>query len=447
MQIPLLADFPRDTTIAFGRGERVSAAQYLADVEHLAAQLPARRYVLNDCFDRYRFLVGFGAAMRRGQVNLLPGNRVAHVWQQLAQDYPDVYCLTDQDEVPEAIQVVRFPSLADNASNVIAEPTFPDSQIAAIAFTSGSTGRPKPFLKYWGTLVREAQAGGRRLGFRPGARGAIVATVPPQHMYGFVTSVMIPLQFGYASCRERPFYPEDVRLALDASPIPNPVLVITPTQLRACVLDKSALPKLAFILSSAAPLPPAVATEAEALFATQVFEYYGSTETGAIASRRQQEGDRWHTFEGVHVRPHADGFLVEADYFPEPVVLNDVVDIRDSTHFSLVGRNSDLVKIGGKRTSLLYLNQQLQEIEGVADGAFVLEESSDGREPRLTAFVVAPGRTREQLLAALRTRVDEVFLPRRLWLVPTLSRNAAGKLPREQLTALLAQHLKSETAK
>jgi acyl-coenzyme A synthetase/AMP-(fatty) acid ligase len=43
--------------------------------------------------------------------------------------------------------------------------------------------------------------------------------------------------------------------------------------------------------------------------------------------------------------------------------------------------------------------------------------------------------------------VDEVFLPRRLWLVPALPRNAAGKLPRENLIALLAQHLKGESGK
>jgi acyl-coenzyme A synthetase/AMP-(fatty) acid ligase len=394
MHVPLLGDFPRDTTIAFGRSERISAAQFLADVERLAAQLPARRYVLNDCFDRYRFLVGFGAAMRRGQINLLPGNRVAHVWQQLAQDYADVYCLTDQNEVPAVMPTVTYPAVLDAVPAVTDVPAFPASQVVAIAFTSGSTGRPKPFPKQWGTVVREAEAGGRRLGFTPGARGAIVATVPAQHMYGFVTSVMIPLRFGYASCRERPFYPEDVRVALEASPAPAPVLVITPTQLRACVLEKSAFPPLSFILSSAAPLPPAVAQEAESLFAARVFEYYGSTETGAIASRRQQDGDGWHTFDGVRVRPHTEGFEVEADYFTESVVLNDVVEIADATRFRLVGRNSDLVKIGGKRTSLLYLNQQLQEIAGVADGAFMLEEGTDGREPRLAAFVVAPGQTR-----------------------------------------------------
>jgi acyl-coenzyme A synthetase/AMP-(fatty) acid ligase len=265
-------------------------------------------------------------------------------------------------------------------------------------------------------------------------------------MYGFVTSAMMPLQFGYATCRARPFYPEDVRLAIESSPVAKPVLVITPTQLRACVLEGVRPPALAFILSSAAPLPRTVAQEAETLFNTRVIEYYGSTETGAIASRRQQENDAWKTFDGVRVRLNKDGegYWVEADYFKEPVLLNDAVEITAPGEFRLLGRSADMVKIGGKRTSLLYLNQQLQEIGGVHDGAFILEESVGGREPRLAALVVAPSLSRQEILAALRARVDDVFLPRRLYRVPALPRNAAGKLPSEQLLALFRQHAQTE---
>jgi acyl-coenzyme A synthetase/AMP-(fatty) acid ligase len=443
--LPLLGKYALDTTLVFGRNERISAAQFLADVERLAAALPDAPYVLNDCFDRYRFLVGFAAALSRGQVSLLPSNRVAHTWQQLAHDYAGVYCFTDQADAPAVMPMVLYPAGSGAAAAAGAtSPAFPASRLAAIGFTSGSTGRPKPILKYWGALVHEALAGGRRLGLAPGGPGAVVATVPPQHMYGFVTSAMIPMQFGYATSRARPFYPEDIRLELEASPVANPVLVITPTQLRACVLERSSLPTLAFILSSAAPLPKTVADEAESIFSTRVLEYYGSTETGAIASRRQCEGDAWRTFDGIRVSARADGFQVDADYFSEPVVLNDSVEISSPTEFRLLGRSTDLVKIGGKRTSLLHLNQQLLEIPGVRDGAFLLEEGLEGREPRLAALVVAPTCSREEILAALRARMDEVFIPRKLCLVSALPRNAAGKLPREQLLNLLRQRSEIE---
>lgn len=436
MNLPLLGAFAPNRALAFDRGQTIAAAQFLADVASLAGQLPARAFVLNDCADRYYFMVGFAAALLRGQVSLLPNSRVEHVWRQLCEDYPDSYVLTDQADAPPVAEMMPYPLLAGGDAQAREVPAFPEEQLAAVAFTSGSTGRPKPIDKYWGAMVNEARTAGRRLGFELSRAGAIVATVPPQHMYGFLTSVLLPLQFGQAVSRARPFYPEDVRLVAEASPA-APVLVITPVQLRACVLERTRLPPLSFILSSAAPLPAAVAEEAESLFRAPVLEFYGSTETGAFASRRQRETDRWRTFDGVRVRPQPPGFLVEADYFREPVALTDVVEILDEREFWLIGRDSDLVKVGGKRTSLLYLDQQLQELPGVVDGAFLVEEAKDGREPRLAAFVVAPGLSRESVLAALRARVDEVFVPRRLWLVASLPRTATGKLPRAQMLKML----------
>jgi acyl-coenzyme A synthetase/AMP-(fatty) acid ligase len=439
MKQPLMRDLPGDHVIAFDRGGVITVAELLDDIARLAVRLPDQSHVLNDCNDRYHFLVSFAAAMVRGQVSLFPGNRVAHVWEQVREDYPNIYCLTDQNEVPEAMPLFRYRREAANVPAARAPvPAFPSSQLAAIAFTSGSTGRPKPFIRYWGAFVREARVGGQALALDAARGGALVATVPPQHMYGFLASILLPLSFGYALYRGRPFYPEDIRLALEASPR-RPVLVTTPVQLRACVMEQTRFPALDFILSSAAPLPRVVADEAEERFHTRVFEYYGSTETGAIACRRQAESDVWHVFEEVRVDAQESGFRVTADYFAEPVVLNDVVEVLSPREFRLLGRNADLIKIGGKRTSLMYLNQQLQEIAGVADGAFLLEEARDGREPRLAAFVVAPGQTREQILTALRARVDEVFLPRRLWLVAALPRNAAGKLPRDHMQKLLQE--------
>jgi acyl-coenzyme A synthetase/AMP-(fatty) acid ligase len=59
---------------------------------------------------------------------------------------------------------------------------------------------------------------------------------------------------------------------------------------------------------------------------------------------------------------------------------------------------------------------------------------------RLAAFVVAPGLSRERLLAALRRRVDPAFLPRPLVLLERLPRAASGKLPRAALEALARAH-------
>jgi acyl-coenzyme A synthetase/AMP-(fatty) acid ligase len=110
-----------------------------------------------------------------------------------------------------------------------------------------------------------------------------------------------------------------------------------------------------------------------------------------------------------------------------------------STTFLLHGRHADLVNIAGKRTSLAYLNQQLNAIPGVQDGVFLLpREDSPDRIGRLTALVVAPGLSPAQLTQALRERIDPVFLPRPLLFVAALPRNATGKLPSQVTQDLLA---------
>jgi len=98
------------------------------------------------------------------------------------------------------------------------------------------------------------------------------------------------------------------------------------------------------------------------------------------------------------------------------------------------------VNIAGKRTSLSYLNYHLNSINGVRDGTFVLPaEAPDGAVTRLAAFVVAPGCTEEEILQALRRRIDAAFLPRPIHLVDALPRNDVGKLPRFAIDGLNEQ--------
>jgi len=54
------------------------------------------------------------------------------------------------------------------------------------------------------------------------------------------------------------------------------------------------------------------------------------------------------------------------------------------------------------------------------------------------ACVVAPELDAPRLLAALRERIDPVFLPRPLLFLESLPRNGTGKLPRTALHALFS---------
>ena len=79
----------------------------------------------------------------------------------------------------------------------------------------------------------------------------------------------------------------------------------------------------------------------------------------------------------------------------------------------------------------------------MVDGAFFMPDEKEAAEEavtRLMAFVVAPDMQPAALLAALRQRIDTVFLPRPVVLLPSLPRNSTGKLPREALQALAREH-------
>jgi acyl-coenzyme A synthetase/AMP-(fatty) acid ligase len=274
--------------------------------------------------------------------------------------------------------------------------------------------------------------------------------VPAQHMYGLESTVLMPLQSGAALHATRPFYPADICAELEGLPRPR-VLVTTPYHLRALLAEQAALPAADLLLSATAPLSRDLAVAAEARFAAPLFEIYGCTETGQVASRRPTSGPAWQTFSGVRLRCEEEVAWAEGGHIEVPTPLGDVIELvnSDPTRFLLHGRHADLVNIAGKRASLGYLNYQLSAIPGVRDGAFLLPPDDDdgaaGGVRRLVALVVAPGLTPAALMQALRERIDPVFLPRPLLFVDALPRNAAGKLPDHATQALLAT-LRSQPA-
>ena len=111
--------------------------------------------------------------------------------------------------------------------------------------------------------------------------------------------------------------------------------------------------------------------------------------------------------------------------------------------FLLHGRIADLVNIAGKRSSLAYLNHQLNSIPGVLDGAFFHcdeARTSQTGVARLAACVVAPDLDAARVLAALRDAHRPGVPAATAAVRGALPRNATGKLPQEALRALAASH-------
>jgi acyl-coenzyme A synthetase/AMP-(fatty) acid ligase len=438
---PLIWGEDLDAPLAWREGRAISRREYLADVHALAERLPAVGPMLNITGDRYRFAVGLGAAMLRGQNNLMPPNHTPDTIARLRSLFASTYGLTDAPKPDLQLALVWHPTEAASAASIAAQtclPAIEDDALVAQVLTSGSTGAPVPHPKRWDLLVRNTQAGAQRLAEQMGRRSLVgvtlVATVPAQHMYGFESTVLIALLGGAAFDIERPFYPADIAAALARAPRPR-MLVTTPFHLKMLLDSGISLPAIDLALCATAPLSPQLAARAEAALAAPLMEIYGCTEAGQVASRRPTAGVEWHTYDDLEITGDGVECVVQGGHVPQPTLLADVLEMIDPKTFRLLGRSNDLINIAGKRSSLSHLNYHLNSIPGVHDGAFWLpHEDSGGGVVRLIAFVVAPETNGRDLhgtiVAAMRERVDAAFLPRRVVAVPRLPREpGTGKLP------------------
>lgn len=435
---PLFVHASPDLPVAFTRDGIVNAHQFVADVHAFAERLPDAPHVLNACGDRYLFAVGFGAALLRGQRTLLPADHAPATLDRLTRTHPGLHALTDALAPAVDLPELTVTRAGDTHATAFDAPAIPGDRVAAVLFTSGSTGEPVPTVKSWALLAASGRNEAAALGLTGLPALAIVGTVPPQHSYGLESTVLIALQGGFAFDAGRPFFPADICSALAVLPRPR-MLVTTPVHLRALVASEDHPPEVDLLLSATAPLAPQLAADAEQRFGAPVKEIYGCSEAGQLATRHLLAAAEWRLMGDIALRQDERGTWASGGHVPGEVLLADVIELVDRERFILHGRTADLINIAGKRTSLAHLDLQLNTVEGVRDGAFLMPDDADDRVVRLAAFVVAPGRTAREILDALQERIDAAFLPRPLHLVDSLPRNPTGKIPREALLELASK--------
>jgi acyl-coenzyme A synthetase/AMP-(fatty) acid ligase len=444
----LLADRDPEAPFAWRGGVPVNAGQFFADVFAQAEALSDGDSIVNLCLDRYRFAVGFVAALVRGRTSLFPPNTLPETLTRLREACPSLIVLSDDPSLGLE-GWTRAPVVeAWNGGTTTSMPVFAESLPAACLLTSGSTGTPQPHIKHWGTLVRNVEAASADLAHMLGLPGLfglnIVATVPPQHSYGLESSVLLALLGGAAFDAGRPFYPADIAQSLACLPRPR-ALVTTPFHLKSLLLSGVPLPPVDLVLSATAPLSPQLASQSECVLGGPLIEIYGCTEAGQVALRRTSRGELWRTMGEVRLRSDGNGdagrTVAFGGHVEPPVPLADVLQLHDDRHFALLGRANDVMHVAGKRTSLSHLNYHLNCIEGVEDGAFWLPPEAVDGVVRPVAFVVAPTLTAAQVIAGLRPRIEAIFVPRRVVHVSSLPREATGKLTEKALRTLAHSQL------
>ncbi|SCK54152.1 Acyl-coenzyme A synthetase/AMP-(fatty) acid ligase [Variovorax sp. HW608] len=453
--LPLIADRDLDQPIAWRAGVPVSARQFLADVARFAPQLRDGGPVVNLCVDRYAFTVSLAAALVRGETSFLPPDARPDTLARLHEVGDPAFAVIDDAAIgtPGLPSVIFDKHAAADRSADVAMPVLDRDMHAVSLLTSGSTGAPQPHAKTWGTLVGNIATAARRLSSllgRPSLAGlTVVATVPVQHSYGLESSALLALLGGAAFDSGRPFFPADVAKALASVPQPR-ALVTTPFHLKTLLLSGIELPPVDLILSATAPLSPQLAAQAEQAMGGKLIEIYGSTESGQVATRQPTQSEVWETFGEIRVRREQDPagnerFVFSGDFIAEPTPMADILELQGDQRFRLLGRANDLIHVAGRRSSLGYLNHHLNSIPGVVDGAFWLPDDVVDGVVRPVAFVVAPTLDAQAVIAALRERIEAVFVPRRVVHVNAFPREGTGKLTARSLREFALAHLASDT--
>ena len=418
----------------------VSVEQFSMHVQSLAAQLPHGQHIINLCGNRYLFMVSICAAILREQINLLPPNKNQGTQQTLASRYDDVYVVHDGTVVTDGLTSLDISSL--DLSDLYEDKTYamdiPLQQLALISFTSGSTGESKPNLKTWETLTVSTQIN-RRFMFPDEQTYHLLATVPGQHMWGLETSVLMALFSPLCVADTKPLFPKDIELQLRELPEPR-AIVSAPVHLRAMMEESIDYPSVAAILCATSPLSAELAETVEQRLSGTLREVYGCSEVGSMSVRRTAATDVWRRFDGIEMKQGEQGSVnASASHLSETVTLQDKLDFVSDNQFRLVGRESDMVDIAGKRGSLAEINRLLSGFTGISDGVVIFPEQ-DRPVPRLVAIIVLKADANvESLRDYFKAHLDAAFMPRPILCVDELPREESGKLSAKRINQLYQQ--------
>lgn len=375
------------------------------------------------CTDAYHFAAGLFGAWKAGKIVHIPGDEIS------LKRLPHPLIVTDA-EVSQLISETVF-----GHQNLCGIPRQTDM---LVIYTSGSSGEPKAVTKTWAQLQAETTSLEQLFGLQLGD-SVIVATVSHQHLYGLLFRVLWPLSAGRAFDSETAFFPE--QLVEKTLRYPLTAWVSSPAHYKRTI-EHMPWPKLAArlsaLFSSGGILASEVAHELQIHVGKAVTEIFGSTETGGVAWRQQQE--EWQPLPGVEVRASEDGALaVRSAHLGHKdwQATDDGALFGSKGGFTLTGRRDRIVKIEENRISLPGVEWFLMQMPEFQDVA-VLSLDMLGRQQVCAVVVLSPvGLEGVQLLGKLaflqsirrqlRNVLEPMAIPRQWRFLDLIPTNSQGK--------------------
>jgi malonyl-CoA/methylmalonyl-CoA synthetase len=338
--------------------------------------------------------------------------------------------------------------------------------LAAILYTSGTTGRSKGAMLTHGNLASNARALVEAWRFTPA--DVLLHALPIFHTHGLFVATNVVLLAG-ASMLFLPKYDSDeVFRALPRSTVMMGVPTFYTRLLDDARLTRESAARMRLFISGSAPLLPETFRTFEERTGHAILERYGMTETGMNTSN-PYDGDRVpgtvglplpgvelrianpetgailgpgeigmievrgpNVFQGYWRMPgktkaefQGDGFFITGDL--------GTIDGRGYVH--IAGRGKDLVISGGFNVYPKEVESEIDALPGVAESAVIGAPHPDFGEGVVAVVVQAKGAALDerQVIDALKIRLANYKLPKRVLFLDELPRNSMGKVQKNLL--------------
>ncbi|MBP6778250.1 MAG: malonyl-CoA synthase [Piscinibacter sp.] len=340
--------------------------------------------------------------------------------------------------------------------------------LAAILYTSGTTGRSKGAMLSHGNLLSNALTLKDYWDWQPG--DVLIHALPIFHVHGLFVASHGALLNGSRMIWFAKFDAKAVIARLPEATVFMGVPTLYVRLLGEPALTREACRHMRVFISGSAPLLIETFNAFRERTGHTILERYGMSETTMLTSNpcRAADGERrggtvGKPLPGVGLRVRGDkgqplpageiggievnGPSVFKGYWrmPEKTAdefttdlwfkTGDVGHVDTDGYVTIVGRSKDLVISGGYNVYPAEIEGVLNEMPGVAESAVVGVPHPDFGEAVVAVVVPRPGAALDgdAMIGQLKSRIANFKVPKRLFIVAELPRNAMGKVQKNLL--------------
>jgi O-succinylbenzoic acid--CoA ligase len=312
-----------------------------------------------------------------------------------------------------------------------------DPSQSIIQYSSGTTGKSKKLQLLKKSMLRSAANTCRYIDLKKDQSALLC--LPVEYIAGkmmVVRSIVAGLNLQMIEPKSR----------LDFSGIPSvDFSAMVPLQLTNLLKDLPHFPGIKKILVGGTEITPELVNQLN-MIPAEVFASFGMAETCSHVALRRLNGpghqDDYHALPEVILEQDERGCLViVADYLPQKVVTNDLVQFTSPGSFIWLGRFDNLINSGGIKVVPEELEKGIRKETGLECAIIGLPDKKLGQRLILVAEKSRIATKEPGLRSSLRKLLPSKLTIRDIVLIDKLPRNPALKLDRRKLAEMVSPML------